>query len=343
LSTSAFAAETKSSALKTEKQNRTENARARQLFRVGMNAYKAGRIEEARQLLGEAWEIHQSYDIAAILGQVEFELGNVVRANELLDYCLQNFPPIESDDKLSTMRQVREKARSQVAELEVHCDCSDTELLLDERFVGALPLTKPLYVQPGHHQLSLRRNGNAIGSRVQVEAQAGQRTPFELSVTPTKPAVAPKVERPVPATVDVKSEGSPSWPLYVGGGLVALNVAAAIGFKVASDDAADRAYASRVKLGGSTLACNNGPSPSTQLICSQFSDAVSEKDQYSRLTTYAVGAAATFAVATVAYWIWSKPATRRPQRTGMTSETSPLIWSLSTSSESAYLSAAGRF
>ncbi|MGC4070007.1 MAG: hypothetical protein QM784_36200, partial [Polyangiaceae bacterium] len=132
---------------------RRDTSRARELFRLGTNAYRSGRIEEARELLGEAWELQHSYDVAATLGQVEFELGHVVRANELLDFCLQNFPPIESDEKLAKMKRVREKARSRVAVLEIDCACDGAHLRVDDDDVGTLPLTHPLYVLPGRRIL----------------------------------------------------------------------------------------------------------------------------------------------------------------------------------------------
>jgi hypothetical protein len=259
----------------------------------------------------------------------------------LLDYCLQNFPPIESDDKLAKMRLVRERARARISELELTCDCSGAELFVDDNAVGTLPLTKPLYVQPGRHQLSLRRGGIEFGSKVEVEALAGQRVAVEVA-TQTREAVAPpQLRQPIP-TVDADEAGSPSWPLYVGGGLVALNVAAAIGFKVASGDASERADTLRGKLGDPASVCSNGTSSSLSLSCSQFSDAISDRDHYSRLFTYTIGAAATFAIATTAYWIWSKPATRSTQRTGMTEKTASLAWVLSGDSKSAYLIAVGR-
>lgn len=341
-----FAAESKAPRSTVKSIDLSENQRARQLFRLGMNAYKAGRIEEARQLLGEAWELQKSYDIAAILGQIEVELGNVVRANELLDYSVQNFPPIESDEKLTTMRKMRELARRQITELDVYCESSGVELWLDGRVVGPLPLSMPLYVTPGHHTLRLRRGGESVGAIVSVEARPGQRLPVELSmVTLTSPASAPK-EQPQLAPKPVASDqetAAPLWPVYVGGGLVALNVAAAIGFHVASQDAVERADSLKARLADASSTCGTSAASSEALICSQYSDATSERDQYSRLTTYTAVAATTFTVATVAYWFLAKPGTPRGKTPEKSSVSRPLGWAFSGDRTSAYLSARGSF
>jgi hypothetical protein len=346
LSISAIAAEPKTTIDKADGASSADNTRARELFRLGTNAYKAGRIEEADQFLEEAWLLHRSYDIAASLGQVEFELERFLRALELLDYCLQNFPPIESDERLKKIRFARQQARSRVAEIELSYDSnyntSGAELVVDDVVVGTLPLTKPLYVAPGLHQFFLRQAGGTLNKGTQVEASAGGLHRIELVGETARQSEPTRAKHSKPASV-VMEDGRSKWPISVGGGLVAVNVVAAIAFKMVSHDASERASSLRSKLSESGLNCSYGSAPSGRLSCGQLSDAVSDEDRYSRLSMYATGAAATFTVVTAGYWVWSSTGGRGVQRTGMTTKPSSFNWALFGGRTSASLIATGSF
>src|SRR4051812_47809567 len=51
-----------------------DNAKVRSLFRRAAAASEAGKYEEARDLLLDAWTIRQTYDVASSLAQVEIQL-----------------------------------------------------------------------------------------------------------------------------------------------------------------------------------------------------------------------------------------------------------------------------
>jgi hypothetical protein len=318
--------------------------RARKLFRLGLNAFKVGRVEEARQLIGEAWELQQSYDIAGALGQVEAELGHFVQAYELLEFTVQNFPPIESDDKLSKMRQMRDLMRLKVTELDVNTSSNDVELKVDNDVLVPLPLVKPLFVLPGDHTLTLVRRGEPVGPSTTVTAQAGQRTSVELSMTPPPSLVSKPTHReptrPIAETTEVRA---PIWPLYVGGGVVALNLAAAIGFKAAANGAEDRANSLKNQLSSAQVQCQSAIGTANELNCRKYSDATSESDGYLRLSTYAVGVASTFAVATIAYWVFAQPTASRRTEKAQVSKLTPPTLGVFVDGRSTYLSASGRF
>jgi hypothetical protein len=318
--------------------------RARKLFRLGLNAFKAGRVDEARQLVGEAWELQQSYDVAGALGQVEAELGHYVQAYELLEFSVQNFPPIESDDKLSKMRQMRDLMRLKVTELDVNTTSDDVELKIDNEVLIPLPLVKPLFILPGDHTLTLVRRGEPVGPPTTVTAPAGQRTTVELSMSPP-PALVPKStpREPARSVVETTEARSPIWPLYVGGGVVALNLAAAIGFKVAAHDAEDRANSLKNQLSSAMVQCQNAKGTANELNCRKYSDANSDSDGYSRLSTYAVGVASTFAVVTIAYWVFAQPTESHRTEKARVSKVTPLALGLFVDERSTYLSASGRF
>jgi hypothetical protein len=239
-------------------------------------------------------------------------LGDLVHANELFDFCIGNFPPIESDEKLSTMRKLRDLARAQVAVVVPQCDCDGAELTVDDIDAVPMPLATPLYLRPGRHVLLLKRG--QLASRYEVEAKAGERLAPELKLEERVVSLAPPKLNRAATNQDTSFSQAPTLPLYVGGAIVVLNVAAAIGFKVVSNDAADRAAEFRGKLEGAPAsACSGAPSAQDRLICGQLSDSNAEQQKYSSLSTIAAGTAATFAVATAIYWIVTHPGKARPR------------------------------
>jgi hypothetical protein len=325
---------------------RRDTSRARELFRLGTNAYRSGRVEEARELLGEAWELQRSYDVAATLGQVEFELGHVVRANELLDFCLQNFPPIESDEKLAKMKRIHEKARSRVAVLEIDCPCDGALLRVDDEEVGALPLTRPLYVLPGRRILVVYQG--SLEKTLKVDAVAGETQPVSVVLKPPAPVASKEPSVTLlpldPRASQSSGEGAPTWPIYVGGGLVAVSIAAAVGFRMTSSNAADRAVVQRDKLDQlAVTSCKptSNLTPSTALICSQLADAEGDEARYRDWSYVSFGAAAVLSVATVSYWVLSSrspSAASREER-----KASRLDWSFQIAKERAWFAVDARF
>ena len=310
LTAGTVAAETPAAGPQPNGQKEAHDEHAREYFRLGTNAYKSGRVEEARQLLTDAWERQKSYDIAATLGQVEMALGNLVHANELFDFCIRNFPPIESDEKLATMRKLRELAMAQVAVVVPQCDCDGAELSVDDIDAVPMPLATPLYLRPGRHVLLLKRG--QLASRFEVEAKAGERLAPELKFEERVVNLAPPRLNRVATNQGTGVSRAPTLPLYIGGAIVVLNAAAGIGFKVVANDAADRAAEFRGKLeGGPVSACSGTPSAQDRLICGQLSDSNAEQQKYSSLSLIAAGTAATFAVATAVYWIVAHPGKAR--------------------------------
>src|SRR5882672_10503221 len=61
-------------------------ARARALYKSASEAFEASQYADARRLLLEAWELRQSYDVAASLGDTELKLGLFPEAAEHLSF-----------------------------------------------------------------------------------------------------------------------------------------------------------------------------------------------------------------------------------------------------------------
>lgn len=298
-----------------------DNERARVLYRLGSNAYKAGRVDESRQLLSEAWELCKSYDVAATLGQVEFDLGHYVEANQLLDYCIANFPPIESDERLAKMKVVREQARSKVAELVVETDCASPSLTLDAERSAELSANRPIYVLPGSHDLRLRcgEETNSKAFAVAEGARLTVRLDVHREVAPRLgPEKRPAAKAKATPGAETPQSGPPRWPIFVGGGLVAGQIAAAIGLSVASSRAGRRADGYLDELGGAPSACVNQADAAIATTCGRLGSARADEHSYGNASMLTLGTAAATAIVTVTYWLWADPFSSRA-KSGVTS------------------------
>ncbi|MCA9599611.1 MAG: tetratricopeptide repeat protein, partial [Myxococcales bacterium] len=69
-----------------------DDERAVQLFNQGRDAIVRNDFNKAYAALSEAWKLKQSYDIAALLGQSELQLGKYTAAAEHLSASLRAFP-----------------------------------------------------------------------------------------------------------------------------------------------------------------------------------------------------------------------------------------------------------
>lgn len=290
-----------------------ENERAREKFRLGVNAFRAERLEEARQLLSEAWRLRRTYDVAAALAQVENELGHHDRAAELLDFCINNFPPIESDAKFQELRQTFDELVRRVGKIDLTTVPAGTEVRVDDELVGTTPLGVTMYLTAGLHEFVLRVGGTAVRRSLVVQAGALHRVPVE-----------PRQNGAVPnADVTRRSAGSehggelgsksaedapalasgtrPTFPYYLGSALIVAGVTTGIAFHVAASHERQRADDLRTRFNVSDCGGVGVTSPE---LCASLADADAERTFDSNLAIFGYGVAGTAAVATAIYWLW---------------------------------------
>src|SRR6187551_3088835 len=79
-----------SSASASGPENAAHQDRADALFLQGKAAAQAKNWDEAYQLLAQAWELKQSYDIASNLGQVAYLLGKHAEAAQHVLFALRH-------------------------------------------------------------------------------------------------------------------------------------------------------------------------------------------------------------------------------------------------------------
>jgi tetratricopeptide (TPR) repeat protein len=180
------------------------DARARTRFKEGVAFAKKGEWQRAYTAFIESWDHKNHPQIALNLGRAEMEIGKYRDSVTHLRYFVDNADPKDPDLKLA--REWLAEAEKKVARLDITVDVAGVEVLVDGASVGKSPLAGAVLVDPGKHEIELRRDAGherrtvevATGETQQVKLQAGKEQP----VPGTQPPAPPDV---------VVDNGAPPW------------------------------------------------------------------------------------------------------------------------------------
>jgi len=286
-----------------------ENARARELFRQGAAAMKEGKFQDARKALQQVWTIRQSYDVAAILGQVELELKAYRDAAEHLDFALRNLAPRESAETLANIKTGLASAKQRVGELRITVNEAGVPLTLDEKDLGSSPLPTSIFVEPGSHVVKAHGRFDRVASQT-IQAAAGSAYAVELTLaaekasTPTVPSSGlGEPSLPPPRSEDAH-EGPSMVPVVVGGSIALVGLGLGVGYRVAASSALDDLQALKEKNGAS--GCNTGAAASAD--CDAARSAGESVDFRRNISTASFVVAGAALVGTAMYWLWPRSA-----------------------------------
>lgn len=185
---------------------------ARVLFAEGRAAILKKDWPAAERALAEAWNVHRSYDIAALLSQTEEKNGHLGQAAEHIDYSLRHFPPKDADQEAhQRIRNAFRRLRAQLVAVDVNVDRLGAEVFVDDQLRGKTPLDGFLYLAPGRHRIEARLNGMTMTQVVDADVGEMRRVSLTLDA-PAPPAVPPAPE-----------EGKPGFPLAIAADAQALS------------------------------------------------------------------------------------------------------------------------
>ena len=309
-------------ATKSSLDSSDDNAKLRSLFRKAAAASEAGKYEEARDLLSDAWAIRQTYDVASSLAQVEIQLRLYRDAAEHLEFCLRNFAPVESEQTLEQAKKAFADVKTRVATVRFSATRKGAELFVDGRGVGTEPLPAVVFVEPGLRELAARLDGES--AEQSLNAQAGKEYVLELQLGTREPKAAP-TERavihppePTPPPVAHKPDYAPVIvTLSVGGTALVTSLVLLIEANRKDSQREDRLD----RLPGSNRCGAQTPTPSA---CREIQSLADDAQTFRSLAWVGFGAAAAAGVAT--YFLWPRRpdsaqlgirATAVPTRTGV--------------------------
>jgi len=263
-----------------------DEARARTLTREGIDAFKAGKNEQAVQALSGAWAIRQTYDVAGALAQAELALERYRDAAEHLDYCVNHYSPMDSEHKQRVVKAALVQVKTMVATLELSVDLEGAEVIIDNRPVGRSPLPGAVYLDPGEHQLEARHGDDQVSQALTV--QAGHAYPVALKLGATKAKAA---ERAAPSYIPAVVASSVGAAALIGGVVFLLE---ANNKGTQRDDLLET-------LPGTNPCGPQNPNAST---CNEIGSLADEQKTFRTISIVGFGVAAAAGVAT--YFLWPR-------------------------------------
>lgn len=210
-----------------------EAADGARLFEQGLAAFEAGNLPRALDVLTRAHALAPNYRSAAVLGQVELELGQYVGAATHLDESVRLFPRGTDHGGFGRVMEGLSEARRHVCTLRVQSPTRDAELFIDGKPQGRLPIGHDLYVEPGRHQIEVRAPGHA--SEVKEEdLPSGEARDLRFELAPL-----PGIERDAPAPGHTATAARAV--LWTGGALTVLGLGTGAFFELSARQTEDEA------------------------------------------------------------------------------------------------------
>jgi hypothetical protein len=181
------------------------------LIRQGVQLRQSGRDERALPLFQQAYELERSPRTAGQLGLCEMALGYWVDGERHLLETLasSNHPWVEKNQ--ASLAKALETARSNIGEVTVEGAPSGAEVLVDGRLAGRLPLEKPLRLNKGPHDISLRSGDRPSATRSLNIAGADKQT-VSLVLQDVEKAVEPPAVAVAPRSAAVETETATATP-----------------------------------------------------------------------------------------------------------------------------------
>lgn len=189
-------------------------AMARERFKEGVQYFDQKQYDKSRAAFLQAYALKRHPSVLLNLAQSELRSGHEADAAKHFSQYLR-----EAKDATDAERQSAESgltaAKAVAAEVSVTVDEEGATVSVDGTNEGQSPLPGPLYLTPGSHTLTAKKDGRDVN--VQLNAVAGQTSSTNLrfkkaGASPTPPADAePPPEKGSDETPE-KPEASPSTP-----------------------------------------------------------------------------------------------------------------------------------
>ncbi len=179
---------------------------------------KSGDVRGAYLEYKASWNLKQSYDIAANLGNLELDQGMPRDAAEHLAFALRTVAVTVPEDRIEAMRDLFNRARRLVGSATVKVNVPGAEILVDGQVVGRSPLAGEIFLDPGKRTIEARHSAYVSAKKVIDVARASAEpvelvlvlagtaasaTPSSVPTVPPAGTVAPPPKSMVPVGIGV--------------------------------------------------------------------------------------------------------------------------------------------
>jgi hypothetical protein len=291
--------------------DRVEADTARDLFRQGRDLYKKNQIAEAHAKFVAAFAVKKHWQIALNLGATELLLGRYREAAEHLTWAERESANAPEDSDIRWLRERMPEALQHVATVHVLAEAG-CQLQIDDDPSRLTPVDL-IFVDPGHHELSVRSAGRKP-TYASLELAAGESRQVDLTLpVETAGGSDPAADADRSAEAVPAETGGMSARTIVaisGGALALVGVGVGLYFTAKADSAdsdADRLRSSVTARFGDPNAPGGPTGPGctvTNDLCSALSNAVYDRATAAEHARAAFVTAGVLAGATVGAWIF---------------------------------------
>lgn len=163
---------------------------ASERFQRGVASFREGDFDAALAEFSRAYKLSPNYRLLYNLAQVQAERHDSLAALKLLAQYLAEAGNALDDERRTNVLQMIEELQRHVAELRVGCNVTDAELAVDGIVVGRIPLTEPLRVNAGSHNVRLTKEGYRSASKdISIAGGLVETLLFELDPKPKQPSL----------------------------------------------------------------------------------------------------------------------------------------------------------
>jgi hypothetical protein len=191
---------------------KTPRQQARALFRQGNRLYDRQDYEGALHRYRQAAKLYSSYKIDLNIANTLDIMGRRIEAVKLFEKFLERAKGEAPRAALRAAQQRYDALRRKLVSIQVLCSAEGADVTVDDEVVGVTPLQSGIYLEPGSHRLSLRKQGYmpfelelALGAgehrqlTVPLQPVAAQDEPLPPVVPAPTPPV--KISKPAPTPV----------------------------------------------------------------------------------------------------------------------------------------------
>lgn len=178
-----------------EKDAVTEMARRR--FQEGVKFFDQKRYEEARGAFLQAYALKRHPALLLNLAQSEIRSGHPAEAARHFSAYLREAPNASALERSEAEKGLRE-ARAKLARIQISAP-SGADVLVDGESVGQAPITDPVDVTPGTHNIEARQGGKSASTTVSVMVSRLAATTLTFETAPPPPPPPAAAEPPPPA------------------------------------------------------------------------------------------------------------------------------------------------
>jgi PEGA domain len=168
----------------------------------GLKFYSEGDYRLAVIEFERTYELVPDYRVLYNIGQVRIQLGEYARARKALQRYLQEGKGQLKPDRERAVHADLEMLENRTATLRIDCSEPGADVLVDGEAVGTTPLSEPILLNAGEHNIELRKLGfrSQVLRRTLAGSDAGE-LKVELEAVPAAaPAAALAPVGPSPVT-----------------------------------------------------------------------------------------------------------------------------------------------